>query len=64
MSSHTLVGGKWAGGSAGRELWGGGKGEVWLLSETKKMSKAITVGGRTTMKTEINVGTTGPDRGL
>ena len=63
MSSNTLVGGKWAGGSVGRGLWSGGRGEICLLSETKKMRKVIAVGGRTTMQTEIYVGTTGVYRG-
>ena len=57
------MGGKWAGGSVGRGLWGGERGEISLLSETRKMRKVIPEGGRMTMQTEIYVGTMGVYRG-
>ena len=53
------MGGKWAGGSVGRGQRGGGGVEICVLSERKKMRKVIAVGGRTTMQTEIYVGTIG-----
>ena len=57
------MGGKWAGGSVGRGQRGGGRGEICVLSERKKMRKVIAVGGRTTMQIEIYVGTIGIYRG-
>ena len=59
MSSNTPVGGKWAGGSVGRGQRGGGRGEICVLSETKKMRKITPEGGRMIMQTEIYVGTIG-----